>query len=305
MKKITQNLLFALAGTLFLFSCGEDDEPVAVDIPSVNVTASVDGTAISSGDEVVVGSEVSFNVSITAPGGVNGLDLNGTSYSRTQLGAEAGDTQANITITSTLGETALGNTVSFEFEAVDDAGQVSTTVTFTIDVVSPAVNSYTQVLIGGFLNSTLGSFYNAVENIVYTSNDATTNAASVDLLFYYADTPGYTIAALDNAEAEATISSQTGGTLANFDPQNPTRFKTFLTAPDFDAVSTVAELQNAYAGDAASSDESRVTGLAQGNIFGFVLATARGEKVGIIRVTETTGTQGSDRAIEIEVKIEP
>lgn len=304
MKRITQNLLFALAGTLFLFSCGGDDEPT-VDVPSVTVTATVDGTTISSGDEVVVGSTITFNVSITAPGGVNGLDVNGTSFSRTQLGAEAGDTQASFTITSTLEETLLGATVTTSFEAVDDAGQVSTTVTFTVDVVSPPVNSYSQVLIGGFLNSTLGSFYNAVENIVYTSNDATTNAASVDLLFYYADTPGYTIAALDNAEAEATINSQTGGTLANFDPQNPTRFKTFLTAPDFDAVSTIADLQNAYAGDADLSDQSRVTGLAQGNIFGFVLATARGQKVGIVRVTETTGSQGSDRAIEIEVKIEP
>ena len=193
----------------------------------------------------------------------------------------------------------------WEFEGVDDAGQVSETLSFSVNVTSPAVNSASAVLIGGFQNSTLGSFYDAVEDSVYTSANALMNDEKIDFLFYYSDVALYTIAALDNAEADATIESQTGGDLDNFDPQNPTRFSTFLTAPDFDAVTNVAELIEAFEGDKDLAGESRITMLETGDVFAFILPTERGNRVGLVKVTATSGTAGSDRAIEIEVKIEP
>ncbi|MEQ8906367.1 hypothetical protein [Ekhidna sp.] len=297
-----------LLATVIITSCGKDDEPTAA-LPSVSVSATVDGEALANGGDVSVGSSVVLNITVNAPGGVNGLDVNGDSYNRSELGAEAGDTSGSLTLNiSAPTEGDIGATASFEIEAVDDLGQTSTVVTFTYTIIaapSPDVNHFEQVLIGGFLNSTLGSFYDAVEDVVYNSDDAQMNDEKIDLLFYYAETPMYTIAALDNPEADVTIGQQTGGDLDNFDPQNPTRFKTFLTAPDFDAIQTVADLESAYAGDAATSGESRVTQLAAGAVFGFELAESRGSKKGLIKVTETSGTSGSDRAITIEVKIVP
>lgn len=307
MKKIAQNLhsiLMAFAAILFLTSCGGDDE-VTFALPTLNITAAVGETPVTSGDEVVVGSRISFTVAITAEGGVNGLTVNGTSYSRSQLGAEAGDTEATIIINSDL--IAIGNG-EFVFQAVDDAGQVSAEQTFIVNVIAQSVETYTQVLLGGFQNSTLGSFYNVVSNTVYTYNDAVTNSASVDLLFYYAATPMYTIAALDNAEADLTLETQTQtGDLDDFPTRNPTRFKTFLTVPDFDAISTVPELETAFNGDAASSDQSRITQLSVGDVFGFTLATDRGSKIGLIKVSAVDDGSGggSTRAITIEVKVAP
>ena len=306
MRKFTQNLLLLTAASLFIFSCGEDEEPTFA-APSVSVSATVDGSPVTSGADVIAGSEIVFSVTVTAPGGVNGLTSGTQSFNRTELGADPGDTQGSITFQpQALGADLAGQTVSWDFQGVDDAGQLSETVTFTVNVTSPAVNSFTAILLGGFQNLTLGSFYDAMEDSVYTSSNALMNDEKIDLLFYYSDAAQYTIAALDNPEADATIEAQTtNGDLDNFDPQNPTRFKTFLTAPDFDAVSTVADLENAYAGDADLADQSRIPTLAVGDIFGFVLAEGRGEKIGLIEVVATTGSAGTDRAIEIAVKIEP
>ena len=72
MRKFTQNLLLLTAASLFIFSCGEDEEPT-FDAPSVSVSATVDGVAVTSGSDVVSGSEIVVSVTVNAPGGVNGL----------------------------------------------------------------------------------------------------------------------------------------------------------------------------------------------------------------------------------------
>ncbi|MEM6642440.1 MAG: hypothetical protein AAF616_05645 [Bacteroidota bacterium] len=313
MKKFTQNLLLLTAASLLVFSCGEDEEPTLPSSPILLVSASAGPDSGSTsilldGGSVPQGDSVFYSLDLNAAGGIDNLRVGTQILSATDLGLQSGETTAEVTSLFQLTASATpGAAVSTQFVLVDDSDQRDTVVfEYTIaDPRSPEVQSSTQILIGGFQNATLGSFYNAVEDSVYTSADALMNDEKIDLLFYYSSAANYTIAALDNPEADATIEAQTGGDLDNFDPQNPTRFKTFLTAPDFDGVSTLAELESAYAGDADLSTQSRITDLNVGDIFGFILASSRGDKVGLIKVVATTGTQGSDRAIEIEVKIAP
>lgn len=313
MKKITQNLLLLTAASLFvLTSCGEDDETPLPAEPNLNVSAtsgvdSENASTLTNGGSVPQGDSVYFSISLTALGGIDNLRAGSQIISAADLGLESGATAGSVNLFQTTASATVGSTVSSQFVLIDDVDQRDTVVfEYTIaEPRSPEVQTSTQVLIGGFQNSTLGSFYDAVADSVFTSANALQNDEDIDLLFYYSDVALYTIAALDNPEADATIEAQTGGDLDNFDPQNPTRFKTFLTAPDFDGVVTAADLQSAYAGDADLSGESRITMLSDGDIFGFVLASSRGDKVGLIKVVATTGTAGTDRAIEIEVKIEP
>ena len=131
----------------------------------------------------------------------------------------------------------------------------------------------------------------AIENVVFSFTNAILNTEKVDLLFYHQNTPGYTIAAIDNLEADIAIEAQTSnGDLNNFSTQNQTRFKTYSGNPNFDGIRSVTELENAYSGATSSTGLSRVTNLTTNDIFGVQLASSRGGRIGIIRVIETLGT---------------
>jgi hypothetical protein len=311
MKKITKNLLpiLGIVGLIFMTSCGKDEGVVAT-APSISISASVDGSAIASGDDVTVGSSVSFAVTITAPGGVNGLTVGGTSYSRTELGASAGDISGEITLTAGAAlETQIGATISFEFVAVDDLNQ-TTTETFTYVVValpSPDVITHTQTLIGGQSNTSAGSFYNSVTDAVYTYADMRdNNSANTDFLFFYGNTNLYTIAAINDADASTAFDAAIGPnslSAATIQTRNATKFKalTTMTAAQFDAIISDNDLLSAYGEVAASA--TKVNGLAAGNVFAFVLADARGSRTGLVKVIGTNGTDGSSRSIDIQVKI--
>lgn len=303
MKRITQNLLLGIFTSLFIFSCGKDDDPVAA-APSVSVTATVDGTTITSGSDVLVGSTVSFAVTITAPAGVNGLDVNGTSYSRSQLNAEAGDTQASVTITSELGANALGASVVWEFEAVDDANQVSSVVTFTVNVTSPAVNSYTAVLLGAQGN-TNGGFYDALTNTIYQyagARDASgVESSPIDLAYYWGANDNNTLAAIDDAGLNSVYSSVELPIEGIFGTRNSTRFlSSSLSATEFGDVATDSDLATAAEFEVAGN--SSVTALVVDQVIAVKLDSDRGGSFGLIRVVSIDDTNG-DGTITIEVKM--
>ncbi len=311
MKKLLKNLLFfsAFASVAVLSSCGGDDEPlpagpsVEVEVEGVNIT----GTAISA----VEGETAEFTITVNAPGNFNTLNISGSttqSIPRTDASVTLSSegTVATISLSYTFEAGDVGQDLTWTFEGVDDnnlTGQA--TITATVAAAPIEVVTFTETLIGGQSNATLGSFYDAIANEVYKyaeTRDA--QSANVDLLFFYGSTSGYAIASPDDATA-ATAFSAVSLPLTTFATLNSTKFKvTSVTAEEFDAIGNVDELDAMFGGDVAAED-SNVTGLSADDVFGFTLSDARGSLNGLVKVVETSGTSGTDRAITITVKIQP
>ncbi|CAD5274045.1 MULTISPECIES: hypothetical protein [unclassified Imperialibacter] len=321
MKKLFRNLLFfsAIGSVAILASCGGDEEEPLPTAPSMEVEVEgveVTGAAISA----VEGETVTFTVTVTAPGVFNTLNVTpsvdgvaGTStpYPRTASNVTLSEegTVAVIGLTYTFDADDVDKDLSWTFEGVDDSNQTTEkTFTATVEAAPVEVVVYTETLIGGQSNATLGSFYDAEENKVYKyAETRDTHSASVDFLFFYGDTNKYAIAAMDDADANTAFSAAlnvTNALSAIMPTKNATKFKvTTLTAAQFDAIGDVDALASAY-GEVAA-DASKVNNLEAGKVFAFVQASARGSKKGLVKVVKTDGTSGTNRSITVTVKIEP
>ncbi|WP_420317771.1 hypothetical protein [Ekhidna sp.] len=302
-----KNLKLKLLPILSLFviaamtSCGGDDEITAA-APSVTVNASVDGTAIASGDEISIGSDLVLNVTVNAPGGVNGLDVNGTSYSRAQLNADAGATTGSITLNSTVSvDLQVGATVAFEFEAVDDLNQTSEVVTFTYVVAaapSPDARSYSAVLLaaptGDLMNQ---NFFSVSSGTKYSSNDVTTTSESVsptiDFGYYYGQTGEASIASPAGFESTVFAAQVEGWTT-----KNATVLKTTtMTATEFNETASWADIDAAF--DAGTADDNGIiTNLTVGTVLAF--ETVGGVK-GLIHVSAIEPGFESNDSITLDV----
>lgn len=290
-----------------LTSCGKDETITEGAPPTLSVSATiVNGAALNDNGTVVATDTIDFFIDVNAPAGFNSILIGGSGHSEITSGevpsdsAVINDINFRVTTVKDDGEA----TATYIFVAVDDLGQTSDSVTFSFSV-SPIVDSFSNLTLGGFQNTTTNGFLNAIENIVYSLNTAVLNSDKVDLLFYHATTPGYSIAAADDSNADATLQSQTvTGDLDDFSVQNQTRFKSFSGNPGFDAIRSVEDLENAFASN-GTSGLSQITGLTGGRVFGFQLATSRGDRLGIVRINGTAGTNATSRAINLDYKIEP
>lgn len=156
------------------------------------------------------------------------------------------------------------------------------------------------VLLGGQLNATLGSFYNMLDTVVYSSDDAEANSELVDFAYWYTDASQAIIGSPSNEFFDAAFSNTTLTTT------NETQFVALssVTAADFDGIVSASDFDDVYDGDLQSATD-RLTSLQADQVFGIQLDADRGSNVGLVKVVEITGTQGSDRAITIQVKFKP
>lgn len=308
MKKLLRNAMMfsAMAGTLFFTACDGDEEILPTE-PSVSV--STDPALNADGDlELFAGDEFSVTVNATTPSGFNTMRLNIGSteleQTRTDLGLDATATSASYTFTNLFFNTQ--GTATIDITVVDEAGVTATT---SIDVIvsSPEVLEYEAVLIGGFLNNNLGSFYDAIEDSVYTFggvNGSAANRAKIDFVYYYVTgetAVNAVLASPDNAEVGVTWNSQTTpGTWPFTANSNSTRFKQAAQGTNFDFLNTDADVRAAF-GEAGAED-SRITNLAAGAVIAFRVDDLRGTRYGVIEVQSIDGSQGSERAINISVK---
>lgn len=191
---------------------------------------------------------------------------------------------------------AVGQTISkLTFEAIDSKGVVgSTTVTVTPKgSVVPNVNR--TVLLAGQLNTaaSYGGFYSVALAKDYKLKDAVTNAPYIDFVYYYGSTDKATLAPIsDNRLFEV---GDIKDDIAEFVQRNATEFAT-ATQSNWDANSGKGELPT------ASYVAVGQKNLAKGNVLAF--KTKLGLN-GLILVNEILGTKtdGSDRAIDITVKV--
>jgi hypothetical protein len=323
MKKLFRNLLFfsAIGSVAILASCGGDEEEPLPAAPSIEVEVEgveVSGSAISA----VEGETATFTVVVTAEGLFNTLKIvpsvDGVAGTAQFIGK--GETAVTLTEEGTVGTVVVtyefdaedvGKELSWEFVGVDDEAQeASKTFTATVEAAPVLVVTQTEKLIGGQLNSSTGSFYNAVGNEVYSyASFRDVNSAKVDFLFFYGETNMYTIAAIDDADASTAFNAVIAG---DADPlgaaiiatRNSSKFKvTEVTADEFDDIENVAQLEAAI-GEIAI-DATKVNGLSVGDVFAFTLDESRGSLMGLAKVVKTEGTSGASRSITIQVKIQP
>ncbi len=310
MKKIFRQLLMLslVGGMVFLYSCGEDEEPSP--LPTVSPSASVDGTDITSSGEAVAGSLIDVTVTIVAEGGFNTLNVsdgsNSLTFTRDSEGLEAGTVNHTIEFEIETDDDDAGTEITYTFEVVDDENQIGTaTWTLTLlDPPSPDVTSYSATILYGQSNADGGSFYDVVTNSVLGATDAfaTANQASLDMVFWYGSTSMYAIGSVADATA-TTAFDAVGINLANLATRNATLFKVLeTTAEEFEAIATDDDLLNAF-GEVAA-DASNVTGLSAGDVFGVTLADSRGSKTALVHVEATGGDSGASRTITINVKLE-
>lgn len=319
MKKLFKNLLFfsVIGSAAFLYSCGGDDEPVLPDAPSLDVTTTVNGSAVTGTDiDAVLGDVIVMDITANTPGGFNVVrisgDVDADDITRTDLGLAAGATSGEVEFTLELADEALiGTDVEVVIEVVDDADQTAT-VTYTISVSappSPEARAYTAVLLAAPTGDrTSETFFSTSTGVTYTANGVISGAAgtsaNIDFGYYYGTSNMASLAA--PASFPSTIynlgaGGQGWGTL------NATMLRsTTLGASAFgtEGVSTWADIDEAFE---AGTDEAGVkTQLTVGTVLAFATDSGKtgGSKKGLILVKSITGTSGSDGRIELEILVQ-
>jgi uncharacterized surface protein with fasciclin (FAS1) repeats len=184
-------------------------------------------------------------------------------------------------------------------------------VVHVIDMVLDPASSLIfdeAVLLGGQSNTTLGSFYNVIDTTVYTSSEAAANSAMVDFAYWYVtDNDPATAdseAIIGSPDADSFAAAFSGTTL---ETENSTRFLALqgVTAADFEGIVSATDFDDVFDGDFQGGGAVRLTNLQENQVFGIQLDEDRGGNVGLVRVVEITGAQGSERAITIQVKFKP
>lgn len=318
MRKLLNQLLFfsAIGGLMFMASCGSDDSEDPVPGPEIFVELTSGQTITDDVVSAESGAELEFDVDISAPAGFNTLRVSGQTgtileVNRNDLGLDAGVTVVpTIPVTITLPDVTSTTNITLTFLAVDDAnGEGVETV--EVEVLALPVEEYTAVLLGGQLNSTTGSFYDVQTNTVHTIGTANDNDDNVDLVFYFVNSTDlqYMIASPDNSNVQSTFEADPDGSGPLNAPgwpltvENTTRFKPLDGSFDYNSVLTSSDLENSY--PEVGTEQERMLDLQVGQVFAFQLSPDRGDRYGIIEVASIDGTQGSNRSITLNVKVQP
>lgn len=317
MKKfVNYGLGLMLMASLFLVtSCGEDPVETVVDAPTVTLPAAA-GTERT----VDVGEEVAFTVNVTAPGVFNTFIVTQTIGNTTteieREGRASGTAPATYEYDFSFTPAAehAGQEIIFDFVAVDDNNKENK-ATYTVIVnEAAAIAEYETVLLGGQLNNTEKSFFNAVDGQKLGYTEANSNPAKVDFLYYFqrnADGTG-THATIGAPADEPTrtfwnnTKNSSGNSLTlSEEMTNATSFKRMPANYDYAAVVNGNQLANAYLETAGASDAgTRITNLEVGQSFAFMLDEARGGRYGLVQVTNIEGSDGSNRTITLNVKVQ-
>lgn len=143
----------------------------------------------------------------------------------------------------------------------------------------------------GSYNDPIGSFYNSVDDTVYTVPEAFQEQAKVDFLFFKGVDNMNTIAAPDDEDANTITDFQ----LNTWTTKNPTRFvMTAMTAEEFDAIGEMHEFPEFDEENAAS----KANLLEVGNV---VMFRTVGQKLGYFKVVDIY-TKGDKMKIDVIVE---
>jgi len=311
MKNIFRKLfvLSLVASVAFLYSCGEDEEPLP-NAPALSVSAAVGstGATLTDGGEIAATDSIIFEISGSTPGGFNVVRISGSGsveITRNDLDLEAGETTLpEFAITFITDENDANSVLDFDFTLVDDSDQTDT-VSFTInvgDVPFEDVRAFTTQLLGAQGNANPG-FFNAVDGERYTYAQArdTEGGAAADFAYYFGATNQSTLSAIDDGGLNAVYTAVSLPIDGIFGTRNATRFLVTDLAPqDFIDIENTNELEDAAFFEVAGS--SSITQLVEGNVIAFKLDDSRGGTFGLIHVASIDDTNGNG-TITIDVKV--
>jgi len=165
---------------------------------------------------------------------------------------------------------------------IKDKDGESKELAFVITTVGTAsdITTFSDVVLGSYDNSTIGSSFASSTGVVYKIADAKTNAAKVDWLYYYGVTNLSTLAAPDDVAAATIFNSATNG-LQTWSVRNATRFRLATEGAVWDNITTAADI----AAIAINTTETFISQLEVGNIVVFKTA---GNKLGILKIDGIT-----------------
>ncbi len=311
---INKFLLFAAVGSfVLLYSCGEDEpETPTADAPSISYTVT-GGTANAESDTVTtsVGSTITWNFTITAPGGFNTFRIPEASFEQTRddLGLDAGATSATINGVETPADQAGFATITLT--AVDDLNQV-TEFEVVIEITGTPAKVYTAVLLAppyqdGDLEDS-ETFFASTTGVTYSKDEVEGTAESVspllDFGYYWGTSNGPSIVSMHAFSARVPAYD-----LSNFNTLNTTTFKqTTISAADFAELETEEQVAAAYAAgtDPATAADGFINQLEVGDVFAFQTDATKegGSKIGLALVTDQVGEAGRDDSITLEILVQ-
>jgi len=302
MKKVLKlSFAFAMAG-LALVGCTKDDEEEEDLSPVMYVETPAGGTInVEPGDAVSYSITMSTNDKLEVLSG--SVSIDGASPSVLDLnGAEEG----------TDVEIDNDNNKSFTYEDIYLTGSTEAThvLSFTVtdnkdrtSSISITIKTEFAVSIAEYTTTVLysqegngGSSYNAIENQVFTLENAQANSEKVDFMYFKGASNLHSLAAPSSTAASQVFNGTNG--VASWSTTNSTTLsKENISVTQFENVETagdITDLSSEPTGELANM-------LAVGDIVAFKLDAARGGKNGLAKIDEINETE---HTMTISVKIE-
>lgn len=307
MNKLLYSFLsfFLVASMLVMTSCGNDEDDIANPTQPSFVITGIDDEAETT---VAPGEEVSFTLTINAPGGFNTLYVDktgGTTQPRLTISRGNDIEQSYVyefSYTPTMEE--AGETIIFDFQAVDEAG-VDNEYTYTIIVTEPELVSYEQeLLFAPLADNTSETWFSTSTGETYTSaevnNAQETISNNIDFGYFYGVTRAATLASV----ADYPINAGQQNWTVRHDTQLR---KTNLDASAFMETTSAASVQQAFDTAQPGTNDGQATNLEEGDVVAFMTDadSPGGSRYGLIHVSTITAGTTSTGSILINVKVVP
>lgn len=295
MKRLNLFLLGLAAIGMVFTSCADDE---TVNEPPMLQVIDSEGFVVD-GAEVVTSQtfKVKLNGTANATSGAELISLevlavfNNTTVVDTIIDI---DKQPSFVADLSFDAPSTVGTGKITFTLTDRKNQyVEETINVTFIDAPSTLKSFSAILVGGNSHATLGSALDADLGVVYLKADAKVSQELIDLVYYYGTANNATFAAPN----DVTLNGGSGNLdyCTDWTIKNATTFNTNpgITAAEFDALTTGADLA------AISTSDSKVSNMSNGDVLVFTTAD---NKKGAIKVVAITGQASG--TIEIDVKIE-
>lgn len=296
MKKLVKSvLMLSIASLAILSSCKKDDSNADVTNVKVDITTTP-ASPVPEGSRIVL--------TVTSTGNTDNK-LKSISVTRSQGSDQKvvlSKSLTGTTSTDTIPDTLVSGTYTYTVAVTGEKGSPATK-TITVVTVAPAgaldvtangVPLFGQTN-GGGTNQNFMKLTSQFNN--YNTTEFNANKSSIDLAYYFGNTN------------KATITSPTDNTMQglysglSWTGVNTTAlYKTTLTSAQYDAIVTSnSDAQITALAATVTTWVSSVNLLTTGNV---ILFKTAGNKLGLIKVENLTGTTANDSQIDLSVAVQ-